>query len=692
MTTEPTGSSKPRAVPASGIGKIPRGFWLKILLTAVIFIPLIALVSVSLHRHQNPWRIVLRIPSLKPSPWAGGRGWYAGSWKLSTFSPDASKVLVSREYGAVEIWDVDTSQRLTVLEKGVASNGYRYVPCLSWSPDGELVAAWIVGPEYGHARLIVWQADDGQRLWEERAAFGYLPKDALMLGFSPDSTALAFNMPGRPREPGHLGFENHLRVAEAGDGRQLQEFVIGVNRGAVHWSPDGRFLAACSSLVLDLCDTQTEQRSRHLCPRQYANIYGSPERQEDWGVTGATHVDCAMMPDGETVIVSYRSGRAAWRAWARRRFQERGEPVPTRFQDEEDNLIPRPIITGRSRAYVLATGEMLWDRSVEGDIACADVSPNGKWIATLSDMRELCVRHMGTWDTEIEADLLEGPYSFANGLLWFPDNRRLLSEGSGGDWGIGLLVIDARTGKDLAFLPQVEAHHGSACASISSDGGRILTSAHDLRHVVWQRVRKERPYGILMRWELWTALALTVAMMWTMLVIARRTARRAGKRPLRRALTVCLFLWAACSAVAAVDHIAELATGRLRLEDVFSSDHILELTLVPAVAIFTIVLLLMLIHLRGRCRDFILVLLLPLVGLAFFLFARGCLFHPILSGGAWGRPVDLELFTRPLGMSAGTALIVITLGGGALIVCTFLLLVSSKPLGIDTRIARGYLT
>jgi len=172
MTTASTDSNKAEAVAAVGIGRIPRGFWPKIVLTAVVFIPLIALASVGLHRQRSPWTIILRIPSLKPNP-CDGSDWTLSTWKRSVFSPDARKVLVARQNGAVEIWDVDAGRRLLSLETNSPPEGGRYVACLSWSPDEELVAAWIEGPGDGQARLIVWRANDGQGLWEERTKYMY---------------------------------------------------------------------------------------------------------------------------------------------------------------------------------------------------------------------------------------------------------------------------------------------------------------------------------------------------------------------------------------------------------------------------------------------------------------------------------------------------------------------------------------
>lgn len=122
---------------------------------------------------------------------------------------------------AVEIRDLRTGALRRSLVKAGAVNAAFY--CLSWSPDGKLVAA-----SSGESRVIVWNAQSGRKV----AAFG-LAESVYALAWSPQRKLLA------------LSGERRVQLWDWAKGQRVS--VGGASNGvgaSLQFSPDGKYLLA----------------------------------------------------------------------------------------------------------------------------------------------------------------------------------------------------------------------------------------------------------------------------------------------------------------------------------------------------------------------------------------------------------------------------------------------------------------
>lgn len=111
--------------------------------------------------------------SIVNNPWWGESVW----GKSLAFSPDGKTLASGSDDGRIQLWEVETSHKLSML-KGHSG----LVKALAFSPNGEMLAS--SGAE---GKILLWQANTGKRLGTLKGHAGWIKE----LTFSPDGKTLA---------------------------------------------------------------------------------------------------------------------------------------------------------------------------------------------------------------------------------------------------------------------------------------------------------------------------------------------------------------------------------------------------------------------------------------------------------------------------------------------------------------------
>lgn len=403
-----------------------------------------------LSRTRSQWRVVLVIPDPPPEP---RHGWRGGVFDhAAVFSPDGKSVLVSRMGSGLERWDLASGSLERIFEPG-DPNLRRFSAC-DWSSDGALVAG-LTGDGAG-----VWAADEGRLLWGDSLS------QCTGLAFSPDGTRLAV-----------FGHRLELQIRDARSGESLRTLEIRQASGdwrALAWSPSGRYLLACDSIVCIVWDVDTgEERLRRRCldirqPAPHFRSLDDPMRLSEeihFGeCTGA-----AFLPDESAVMVFYSGYH--------------GYLVDESFVPRPDGTLPPNL--NRVRTYSLQDQRTLLDVTLPASLLHGALSHDGTrfavayWHHPVEIYDAAAGRLLQTCEYEDEDD-------DAYKVFWTPDDAQIVAfEAFGGSDGYPFFLFDASTGRRL----EVRNEHGSPLFDVrfTPDGRRMVTTDHNLTHRIWER-------------------------------------------------------------------------------------------------------------------------------------------------------------------------------------------------------------
>jgi WD40 repeat protein len=402
------------------------------------------------------------------------------------FFPDGQSLGVVGSF-RLAVWDVARGERLHELD--------RLVGCWASSPDGRLVAAGDLQSD----QLTFWEPASGKSRHRLRTASEARPA---ALNFSPDGKTLAVALTNGTVQLREVATGTEL-LASLGHGGGLL---------ALSLSPDGRKLA-------------TAGLDRTL------RVWGTATGKALWrSDTAEPVVALAFSPDGATLFAGdWKKDVTAWDVPPGRKARRFHAGKPGGW--EPDRVFAPFCIALSPDGKLLATGGMgsrlgLWDartgRERRGftkvvDVIAAAFSPDGRRLATVSDLRLDVEQPPGVWRYQVSVwDLATGKQvrqwqgemrgSQLNWLRWHQQTHALAFSPDGARLGWvnlagGVQLWDVGTGKELP-APSAGGRGpgpwaGAAGLAFSPDGRTLATGslkggAVHLWEVATGRKRAER--------------------------------------------------------------------------------------------------------------------------------------------------------------------------------------------------------
>ncbi|GER91229.1 hypothetical protein KDW_53910 [Dictyobacter vulcani] len=193
----------------------------------------------------------LTITSYKLAIVGNYRSCFAFSW-----APDSQHLATHDYTGQIKIWDITASKGNNVLQK-ISSNNqpslvkhYIYDTWISWSPTGDKLAFNDL-----EDNAIIWDIKQGKKLSSLNAnkapiedgisqSYSYMTIP-VPLAWAPDGhrVAIADYIPGSGDQPG----KQCVSIFDANTGSKLSSLdSVDNNLAEVAWSPNGKYIVACS--------------------------------------------------------------------------------------------------------------------------------------------------------------------------------------------------------------------------------------------------------------------------------------------------------------------------------------------------------------------------------------------------------------------------------------------------------------
>ena len=377
-----------------------------------------------------------------------------------TFSPDGNTLATGGRNRLLQLWDVTSGERKTVLS-GHAPG----IHTIAFSPDGKTLVSG------GGSQLLVWDAGTGVQTGE---ITGHLP-NGWRIAFTPDGRTLA-SIGDRPTV--HLWDVANGQHKATLMGARIDDWV-----SSIAFNPDGSTLAGGSGWHIWLWDVE----NRHL-EAVVKGFTGS-------SVSGGGIRSVAFSPDGRFLASGSGHRDMKIQIWYGGRTHK---ATLTGHKDVITsiafNLDSRTLASGSwdrtvrlwdiiSETHIITlTGHTDWVNSVA-------FSPDGKTLASGSRDTTICL-----WDvaTGAHKTTLTGHIHSVESVAFSPDGRTLASGGGYDDRTVRLWDVDTGTHKmtltghtnsvlSVAFSPD-----GHTLATGSSDGTVLLwdiTPARGAQHI-----------------------------------------------------------------------------------------------------------------------------------------------------------------------------------------------------------------
>ncbi|WP_166831547.1 serine/threonine-protein kinase [Thalassoroseus pseudoceratinae] len=362
------------------------------------------------------------------------------------FSPGGHRV-VSCQYNAVKVWDVDTGTEILTLRGHT-----QQITSVEFSPDGRrIVSSSRDIYRVDHVGEIkVWDAATGTEI----LALGGHSKPVTSVRFSPDGRRIVSGSE-----------DSTVKVWDAATGTEtftLHGHVHFVN--SVGFSPNGRRIVSGSednTVKIWDADTGTETLTLHGHAKPVTSVVFSPDGR--WIVSGSEDniVKIWDADTGTETLTLHGHAKPVTSVG----FSPDGRRI---VSGSEDNTV---------KVWDADTGNE--DHTLRGHndhVTSVGFSPDGRRIVSGGDDNTVKV-----WDaaTGTEMLTLRGHTHFVNSVAFSPNGRRILS----GSYDHTVKVWDAATGNETLTL---RGHIGEVhSVGFSPDGRRIVSGSADRTVRIW---------------------------------------------------------------------------------------------------------------------------------------------------------------------------------------------------------------
>lgn len=422
-----------------------------IYLWALIGLISLTVLSWSLHKNANPWKLVHTIPgdtAKSPHSRSHPDGGY-GTRQLMDVSPDGKKLLLSRPNGTVELWDLNQFRKLETFHKAK-------------HPANDKL------PEYDSPKYVSFSQNGNGIL------IGYD-------GFNWD----VINETEQPRHiNGHTYFEtaemdhkgrrvvfadlSKIRIYDISNDRVIWEKELErVNGGRrrLQWSADDCYVMLNDYLGLRIFDARS---GKLLFNHGELDLSVPPPYLSDEN-SGLRHLRRKLIETGAAAGATYESARRHIAALSDSQLPEDGETIITLYEPMDP--CSKPPEASRIRSYSVSEGAILWDEQLTGMARFLHLSPDGSLAYALDDGFHNYPHQAAlfTFDVQkhtlMQTTHLEMGRVFPPSLCAFPDNRFVALSADNDTW-----IIDTTEKKAPIRLKGEELLRSIAIA----DEGKLL--------------------------------------------------------------------------------------------------------------------------------------------------------------------------------------------------------------------------
>ncbi len=368
------------------------------------------------------------------------------------FTPDGKTLLVAKPGGNVLRWDTATGKegpplsRLAEDATGIGNCGF-FVP-----PEGRT----LVTVGYRGLGIRRWDLTTGREI-------------ASVAGYTGDVRAL-LSPDGRQVVIGDRSGRLELHDAPTGRPvRVLREKGPGIHR--LRWSPDCRLLAV-EQINTALWDT-VEGRVLH--------VFGKESEEDDAAIIGDPGDAINFSPDGRYVLACTDQKLHRWEVSTGTETWGVEHCGPTAYSPDGKSIAACCVRGHRNGFLAADTGAVLAPRTEEESpstpVEQIVFSPDGSWLGIRAFDYGIEIRDPQTG--ALRRQLREPQHTFCSSIAGSPDGKWILSGGSDGS----IRILEVATGKELL---RRDGHAGWVRdVSFAPDVRRALSSSSDSTALLW---------------------------------------------------------------------------------------------------------------------------------------------------------------------------------------------------------------
>ena len=386
------------------------------------------------------------------------------------FSPDGKWIVTGSGNGTVHVWDIVTGKEISHMQAG------GYVPEIVFSPNGE----WVLSGQRSSGLIYIWEATTGREIAQMKH------DDTVMAtGFSPDGKWVI-----------SASRDKTCRVWEASTGLEIARMVYDAAVTSAFFMPDGKHILCASedgniriwlptngSVVAHITNKDS-LTAIALSSDGKRIVSGSTDNTvRVWELTTGSEV-IHMTHDNNVTAVAFSSD-GKWvasgsqdhtaRIWdvsngkeitrgtynfdvTSVSFSANGQEVAFGGCDSEDDI--GDCKKGSVHILQVTTWQEVSQININGDVTKLIFSPDGKWLATLSDNKQ-GLSHVQVWETDNGQGVADLKDIFSYAMVFSPDGKSpaTASMDAAHVWGIpsGQEIshtnYDGSLGLAIAFSP-----------------------------------------------------------------------------------------------------------------------------------------------------------------------------------------------------------------------------------------------